>query len=61
VSGADLVCDVSEDDGDDRTTANGGDEERGAALGVATNASQRQGEYDRKYAGLEEEYLGVVS
>jgi hypothetical protein len=39
VSGADLVCDVSKDDGNDRTTADGGDEERGAALGVATDTT----------------------
>lgn len=37
--GADLICHVSEDDGDDGTTTNGGDEERSAALCVTTNAS----------------------
>jgi hypothetical protein len=40
VSGADLVCDVSENDGDDRTTADGGDQERGTALGVASDAAK---------------------
>jgi hypothetical protein len=36
VPGANLVGDVAEDDGDDGTTADGGDEERCTALGVAS-------------------------
>jgi hypothetical protein len=61
VSGADLVGDVSEDDGDDRTTADGGDEEGSTALGVATNAAKRECEDYRKDTRLEEEHLDVVS
>jgi hypothetical protein len=40
VPGADLVGDVSEDDGDDGAAANGGDEEGGSALGVATESTK---------------------
>jgi hypothetical protein len=39
MSGTNLVGDVAEDDGDDGTTADGGDKEGGTALGVATETS----------------------
>lgn len=42
--GADPVGDVSENDGDDGTTADGGDEEGGTALGVTTETAESEGE-----------------
>jgi hypothetical protein len=50
VSGSDVVGDVAEDDGDDCATADGGDEEGCAALGVATETAKRKSKYDRKDA-----------
>jgi hypothetical protein len=44
VPGADPVGHVAEDDGDDGATANRGHEEGGAALGVATETAEREGE-----------------
>jgi hypothetical protein len=46
VPGADLVGHVAEDDGDDGATADGGDEEGGAALGVAAETAEGEGEDD---------------
>jgi hypothetical protein len=43
VSGADLVGDVSEDDGDDCATADGGDEEGCTTLGVASETAESWG------------------
>lgn len=42
--GANLIGDVSENDGDDGTTADGGDEERSTALGVATESTESERE-----------------
>jgi hypothetical protein len=44
VSGADLVGDVAKNDGDDCATADGGDEEGCAALGVASETAKRKSE-----------------
>jgi hypothetical protein len=46
VPGADLVGHVAENDGDDSTTADGGDEEGGTALGVATETAKGESEDD---------------
>jgi hypothetical protein len=40
MSGADLVGDVSKDNGNDGTTADGGDKEGGTTLGVATKSTK---------------------
>jgi hypothetical protein len=40
VPGANLVCDVSKNDGDNSAAADRGDEEGGTALGVATKSTQ---------------------
>jgi len=44
---ANLVGDVSEDDWDDCTTADGGDEEGSTALGVTSKTAQCKRKYDR--------------
>ena len=55
LSCADAVSNVAENDGANGTTADGGDEERGTALGVATETAECKGEDDGEDAGLEEE------
>lgn len=52
--GANLVCDIPENDGDDRTTTDGGDEEGCSTLGVATKTTERERKYDGEDAGFEE-------
>lgn len=54
--GTNVIGNVSENDGDDGTTADGGDEERSTALGVATETTEGKGEDDGEDAGLEEEH-----
>ena len=55
VPGADAVGDVAEDDRDDGTARDGGDEERGTALGVATETAETDGEDDGEDTALEEQ------
>ena len=55
LSGSDEIGDVSKDDRADGATADGGDEEGGTALGVATETTEGEGEDDGEDAGLEEE------
>jgi hypothetical protein len=54
VSGTDLVCNVAENDWNDRTTADGGDKERRTTLGVTTKSAKCEGKDDRENARLEE-------
>jgi hypothetical protein len=53
--GTDVISNVAEDDGTNGTTADGGDEERSTALGVATETAESKGEDDGEDARLEEE------
>lgn len=56
VPGANLIGNIPKNDGDDGTTADGGDEEGGTTLGVATETTKGEGEDDGEDAGLEEEH-----
>ena len=56
MAGADVVGHIAQDSGDDGAAADGGDEERRAALGVAAQAAQGQREDGREDAALEEEH-----
>jgi len=56
MAGADAVGHIAQDSGDDGAAADGGDEERRAALGVAAQAAQGQREDGREDAALEEEH-----
>ena len=53
---ADVVGHIAQDSGDDGAAADGGDEERRAALGVAAQAAQGQRKDGREDAALEEEH-----
>jgi len=55
LSCSDAVSNVAENDGANGTTADGGDEERSTALGVASETAECKGEDDGEDAGLEEE------
>lgn len=50
-----FISHVPEDSGDDGAAGNGGDDEGGAALGVATQTAEGEGEDGGEDAGFEEE------
>ena len=56
LSRTNAISHVTEDDRSDGTTADGGDEERGTALGVATETAEGKSKDDWEDARLEEEH-----